>query len=747
MIFRKCLASVLSCLLGVLCSLSPIAANAQTTGQWTTLTNAPIIPIHNALLPTGKVLMWGRAGARTVWDPGTNQAAGSSADPEYDQFCSAHVFLADGRMFDAGGHIVDFVGLAKASTYDAATNTWAGAPDMNAGRWYPTATALPNGDALVVSGQIDTTTGVNTLPQVYQAAANTWRDLSAARLNLELYPMMFVAPNGKVINVGPGTTTRYLDTVGSGAWSFVGNHIFSSSRSYGSAVMYAPGKILVVGGGDPPTATAEVIDLNASAPAWRAVPSMSIARRHLNTTLLPDGTVLVTGGSSGSGFDNRTTPVFTAELWDPATERWTTLSSASVGRFYHSSAVLLPDGRVLSTGGEGKTDVEVFSPPYLFKGGTRPTISGMPASVGYAQKFTVQSPDATSIGKVTLIRLPSVTHAFNQNQRLNVLQFAQGAATGTIDITTPADANLAPPGDYLLFAVNSTGVPSVGTLVRLSASAPTPPPDPPSLTSLSPSSTTAGGPAFTLTLNGSNFVSGVSVLWNGAARTTTFGSVNQATAAIPASDISAAGTAQVSALNPGSTTASNTLSFTVTAAVAATPTLSSLSPSNATAGGPAFTLTVNGSNFVSGASVLWNGAARTTSFVSTTQLKASIPAGDIAAAGTAQVSVLNSGTTTASNALPFTIATAVATNTLKVTKSGTAPTRGTVTSNPAGISCGSRCSAAFTTDKTVTLTATTSGNGVFAGWSGEGCNGTGVCTVTMSASRSVTATFNSGKAR
>jgi hypothetical protein len=187
--------------------------------------------------------------------------------------------------------------------------------------------------------------------------------------------------------------------------------------------MYAAGKILVVGGGDPPTATAEVIDLTAAQPAWRSVASMSVARRHLNTTLLPDGTVLVTGGSYGSGFDNRTTPVYTAELWDPATEKWTMLSSASVGRFYHSSTVLLPDGRVLSTGGENVTDVEVFSPPYLFKGGTRPTMSGVPAAVGYGQKFTIQSPDAMSIAKVTLIRLPSVTHAFNQNQRLNVLQF------------------------------------------------------------------------------------------------------------------------------------------------------------------------------------------------------------------------------------------------------------------------------------------------------------------------------------
>jgi hypothetical protein len=630
-----------------LCNLSPMPAHAQTTGQWAKLTNLPIIPIHDHLLPNGKVLMWGRSGARIIWDPAT-QAISSPADPGYDQFCAGHTYLADGRLFVPGGHVVDFVGLAKASLYNPANNTWSAAPDMNAGRWYPTATELPNGDALVIAGQIDTTVGMNALPQVYQTATNSWRNLTGAQLNLELYPTMFLAPNGKVINIAPAPTTRYLDTSGTGAWSFVGNRTFGS-RDYGSGVMYADGKIMIAGGGDPPTATAEVIDLNAATPAWRSVASMSVARRHLNATLLPDGTVLATGGSYGSGFNNTSTPAFTTELWDPATEKWTTLASASVGRFYHSSALLLPDGRVLSTGGENTTDVEIFSPPYLFKG-ARPAVSGAPASIGYGQRFTVQSPDAASIAKVTLIRLASVTHAFNQNQRINILQFTPGS--GTVDITTPANANLAPPGDYMLFAVNTNGVPSIGTVVRLSASAPTPPPP-------------SAGP----------------------------------------------------------------------------PTLASLSPNNATAGGPAFTLTVNGSNFVSGASVLWNGSPRATSFVGASQVTAAIPAADIAATGTAQVSAMNPGSS-ASNALPFTVAAAVSTKTLSVTKTGTAVTRGTVTSSPAGISCGSTCSAVFATNSNVTLRVVTNGNGVFAGWSGGGCSGTGVCTVTMDVAKTVTATIN-----
>ena len=184
-----------------------------------------------------------------------------------------------------------------------------------------------------------------------------------------------------------------------------------------------------------------------------------------------------------------------------------------------------------------------------------------------------------------------------------------------------------------------------------------PSPNPlPTLSSLSPASATAGGAAFTLTVTGTGFVSGSGVRWNGSARTTTFVSATQLRASILASDIAAAGTASVTVVTPapgGGT--SNALSFTITASNPL-PTLSSLSPASATAGGAAFTLTVTGTGFVSGSGVRWNGSARTTTFVSATQLRASILASDIAAAGTASVTVVTpapgGGT---SNALSFTI--------------------------------------------------------------------------------------------
>ena len=459
----------------VTCLLVCLAASrlaAQTdpsiVGQWTLVAPLPFYSTALHLLPTGMVMFYAGSSSTypgtdpRLWDPATATTTVLSK-PGYDIFCSGHAFLADGRLLFAGGHDPASEGVPNSSTYDAESNVWAPGPPMNAERWYPTATTLANGDILVVSG--NTPVGVNPLPQVFQAASGTWRDLTNAQLMLDLYPMMHLAPNGKVFNSGPSPTTRYLDTSGAGAWTPVATRAYGY-RKYGSSVMYDDGKVLVMGGGDLPTNTAEVIDLNASSPAWRSVASMTFARRQLNATLLPDGKVLVTGGHSGPE-NSASTAVYAAEMWDPATESWTTMASAQAPRLYHSAALLLPDGRVLTTGGDWVTQVEVYSPPYLFAG-ARPTITSAPAAVSYGQSFFVETPDAANIASVTWIRLGSVTHAFDQNQRINRLSFSQAA--GGLNVVAPPDANLAPPGHYMLFVLNGNGAPSVARIVRLEAS-------------------------------------------------------------------------------------------------------------------------------------------------------------------------------------------------------------------------------------------------------------------------------------
>jgi hypothetical protein len=343
---------------------------------------------------------------------------------------------------------------------------------MQDARWYPTNTTLANGDVLVVAGEITRTTN-STLPQIWHPATNSWINLTSAQLAQPLYPMMFAAPNGQVFNAGPDRTSRYLNTSGTGSWSVVGTFNYSGTRDYGSAVIY-DGKVLIAGGdgggavasSDLSTNTAEVIDLNSSSPSWSNTGSLAKGRRQFNLTLLPDGKVLATGGSGGEGFDNASLPIYPSEMWDPATGKWTTMASISVYRGYHSTALLLPDARVVSAGGEQTgASAEIYSPPYLFKG-ARPTITSVSASsVKYGLTLTVSTPDATSISQVTLIRLGSVTHSFNQSQILNHLTFSQ--VSGGLQVRAPANGNIAPPGYYMLFLVNSNGVPSVARIIQV----------------------------------------------------------------------------------------------------------------------------------------------------------------------------------------------------------------------------------------------------------------------------------------
>ncbi len=440
----------------------PAAAQTSVVGQWSPFTTWQRIPVHTMLLPTGRVLYHPYNDDARLWDPGTNQTT-TPLRAGYNLFCNGHSLLADGRVFMAGGHIQNGVGLPRASIYDPFNNAWSHLANMNAGRWYPTNTTLANGDVLVTSGSIDNTVGVNRLPQVWQAGSNTWRSLTNAQLSLPLYPWMHVAPNGRVFMSGNGRTTRYLDTAGAGAWTTVGDRVFGS-RSYGSSVMYNPGYVIVMGGGDPPTNTAEVINLWAPTPQWRSVAPMANARRQINATIMANGQVLVTGGTSGPGFNNPNTPVFAAEIWDPWSETWTTVASNTRHRRYHSISLLLPDGRVLSAGGDNESNAEIYSPPYLFWG-NRPTITSAPTKVMYQEEFFVGTPNADTISYVTLIRLGSVTHAFDFEQRIYYPFFYPVA--GGLNVIAPLWNTLAPAGHYMLFLIDGNGVPSVARVIKV----------------------------------------------------------------------------------------------------------------------------------------------------------------------------------------------------------------------------------------------------------------------------------------
>lgn len=525
-----CIASLIFC-------AGMTAQNAPSNvGQWTKPTKWPLSAAHAHLLANGKVLFWPTADTPEIYDPvaGTFTAATPAG---FDIFSSGHAFLPNGQLLVAGGWKGNKVGLPNAAVYDPVGNAWTQLPNMFTGRFLPTNTTLFNGDILVTGGYVDAYVGPNRSLQVWQQGPQSWRYLNGASYGLPVDPWIFSIPNNEVFDAGPYPATRILNPSGVGHWGNVITTKLGTPRDYGTAVNYAPGQVMILGGADdPPTATAETINLNASNPAWSNTNPMANARQQPNATILADGTVLVTGGSSGSGFNNSSGAVLTPELWTPSTGTWTPMAASTVFRGYDSIALLLPDARVLTAGGAHPSG-EIFSPPYLFNG-SRPTITSAPSVVNYGQNFTVSTPDPESITNVTWVSVGSVTHGFNTGQHFNSLAFTQ--VSGGLSVTAPDLPGLAASGYYMLFIFNKTGVPSVAAIVQLLEAAP-------NVTSVGPGSGSTNG-ATPVTVSGTNFLPGASVQIGGIAATNA--QVTSSTAITADTPAGAPGAVSVTVTNP-----------------------------------------------------------------------------------------------------------------------------------------------------------------------------------------------------
>jgi hypothetical protein len=476
----------------------------------------PYVAIHMSVLPNGMVLTWPHdynyflktkhAAPYTpdimLWDPSTNRY---QALPllKTNIFCSGSTFLPDGDLMILGGHgpaaypvngLQTHYGNRHAVIFDYETDTWSAAPNMVEGRYYGSAITLGTGEVIAVAGYNEDG-GNNPLIEIYKQGQG-WRSLAGAttRAFPDWYPHIYQLSNGLVFGANPGRRTFFIDPTGSGQiWS--GPLMNYPRRFDGASVMYAQDQILSIGGdaapGSPPaggsarqiTNTAETINLDSPNPTWRYTGSMRFRRYLLNATLLPDGTVLATGGTSQQDNNSGNAlggAVYAAELWNPKTGQWSTMSSMRVPRLYHSTAILLPDGRVLVAGGgdpestgEAKgtihQNMQIFSPPYLFRG-PQPVISSAPTSGSYGQTIAVTSPQADSITAINLIRPGSTTHGFNMTQKIVNVPFDR-AADGTLELHLPTNPNDAPPGPYMIFLLNNLGVPSKASMILLTSSA------------------------------------------------------------------------------------------------------------------------------------------------------------------------------------------------------------------------------------------------------------------------------------
>jgi hypothetical protein len=431
------------------------------------LMNWPLVAVHSALLPNGNVLMWdawetnGTASAR-IWNP-TSQTFVGVSNQFSSIFCAGHAMLADGRQIVVGGFVSDDTGIKDVNIFNPATNAWTRVADMHYARWYPTATTLNDGRVLVLGGDISP--GVTAdIPEVYDPVANTWTTLPGARLNAGEYPDVFLLPDGRVFLVADAGNVSRILNVSTQTWTTVGPATIPSN-----AVMYRPWKFVATGSTNTVDKLTDVIDLSQGTPTWQQTASMAYPRFQQTLVQLPDGTVFVVGGSDTYSLTS-TTGILPTELWDPTTQSWSTMASLQNLRMYHSTALLLPDGRVLAAGGGrlapavDHPTAEIYSPPYLFKG-ARPTITSAPATSVYGAAMTVQTPDAASITAVSLVRLGSVTHTVNMDQRFMNLTFS--ANGNALTVQTPSSANDVPPGDYMLFILNGSGVPSVANIVQI----------------------------------------------------------------------------------------------------------------------------------------------------------------------------------------------------------------------------------------------------------------------------------------
>jgi hypothetical protein len=474
-------------------------SSASTAGVFGSPVTWPIVPIHMILLPDSRVMTYGtnESGAQgaqlvyDVWNPslgtGTSAHTVLSNTTTTDIFCSAQSLMLSGDVLTSGGDLT--VNAARNSAnnhttiFSPSANTLTPNTAMNYARWYGTLVGLPNGKLAIFGGRqnVGTLNPVvpSTTPEIYDPALGTWTSLTGATSFDAFganwwYPRAFVAPGGNVFVIDD-TNGKTFSVSTAGTGSITQTKVTAPQGNLGfPTVSFAPGKILSLRSNQ----TVIVVDYTTPTPVITQTDPIDQARYWSNGTVLADGRVLITGGSAVTftltGVD------YQAEIWDPRTGHWTAGASASKPRIYHSGAMLLSDGTVLTGGGGAPGPVtnlnaEIYYPPYLYAAnGTpavRPTLSSTNLSVydpGETLSATVGPGDV--ISRLTLIRTGSSTHALNADQRFIELSFTQTGQTLVAQL--PSDSTVLVPGYYMLFALNAAGVPSLARIFSITGNAP-----------------------------------------------------------------------------------------------------------------------------------------------------------------------------------------------------------------------------------------------------------------------------------
>ena len=485
---------------------------AAEMGVWRLLENtSQVNPVHAALLHTGSVLFFAGSGndpdrhnahqyATAVWH--YPQPQYSRPATPVDLFCCGHAFLPDGRLLASGGteQYDPFFGLRQAVVFDpyggpadpvsptGTAGAWTAEPDMAHGRWYPSLITLQDGRVLAVSG-LDETSQLNVNPEIYTDGPGWAGPMPPSPANWPQYAHLFLLADSRIYYSGGqyggnnGVRPSLWDLAANTALEVKGVLVDAGKRNQSASVLLPPAqgqRVMLMGGGPSDmhdqtgaTSTTAICDLSDPDAAIATAAPMNMRRMHLCATLLPDRTVMVNGGSMME--ESNADAVFEAEIYHPdaggAPGTWSMAAMSRVARLYHSVALLMPDGKVVTSGSnpQRKTEelrIEVFWPPYLFAG-NRPRCTPAETEIHYGGTLTAAVPDPGQIGSVCLIRPGATTHSTDGEQRLVDLPH-QAAGPSQVSLQLPPDPRIAPPGWYMLFAVSADGVPSEAAWVHLS---------------------------------------------------------------------------------------------------------------------------------------------------------------------------------------------------------------------------------------------------------------------------------------
>ena len=486
--------------------VAPVAISPQLAGQWSAPFTIPVAGITTVLLNNGKVLFWSydpahyddpdnsTIGVSYLWDP-TSRTGTMLTTPE-NIWCSGQTILADGRVFLAGGNLRfpdpkappgehGSKGDLSTYTFNPLTSNFIKQPEMTKGRWYPTVTQLADNSAIITSGYDETgSEAVNQvverfIPSFGMDGVGMLASVSAKNTT-GLYPFQYVLPSGSMLQAGPERSSSNLLEPGTWAWTRL-PHMLYQHDGYGNGISYTDASVVpvrqlvTIAGGKSVASNNEWLDAYNPAGGWHEYPKWNLQRHNANTIILPDGKLLTVGGNNARS--NYGGTLFSAELYSgPANDldgAWVEVASPSIPAAYHSSAILLPDATVLLSEDDRSKNVaaaanhrvQVYSPPYLFRG-PRPQIRASAELVRgqpFAITATMQAP--RSIASAVLIAPAAVTHGNDMHQRFIKLPIT--VKGGAITATMPVSAALVPPGYYMLFIVDSEGVPSIAQFVRV----------------------------------------------------------------------------------------------------------------------------------------------------------------------------------------------------------------------------------------------------------------------------------------